>query len=156
MGCAWVWILKRSRVHECQPSNLAQHFTKHTENTLTCTTLCLDPACPHPLPNLLLLILWSQLISSLATFSGRSSPNTFAPTPQAFTVHSHGTMFLSFATSVWDVFCVCWWDSLLNFHRPHRLPASKGQALCLVLPPAISPAQGLAHRRGSNICRRVE
>ena len=63
----------------CLPSNLSQHFTKHVENHLTHTALCLDPARPCPLHNLLLFILCSELISSLFTFSGRHSPNTLTP-----------------------------------------------------------------------------
>ena len=110
MGWTWVGILERACVYECLPSNLSQHFTKHAENRLTCTAFCLDPACPCPLRNLLLRILWSELISSLVTFSGRLSPNTLTPTPQAFTVYSQRTMFLFFGTFIWDVLlCLLVW-----------------------------------------------
>ena len=105
MGWAWVEILARPCVCECLPSNLSQHFTKHAESHLTRTALCLDPARPCPLHNLLLFLLCSELISSLFTFSGRHSPNTLTPCSSSLSC----PLSKNYVPFLWNTYlgCVC-------------------------------------------------
>lgn len=105
MGWAWVEILARPCVYECLPSNLSQHFTKHVENHLTHTALCLDPARPCPLHNLLLFILCSELISSLFTFSGRHSSYTLTRCSSSLSC----PLSKNYVPFLWNTYmgCVC-------------------------------------------------
>ena len=141
MGWAWAEILTRPCVYECLPSNLSQHFTKHAENHLTRTSLCLDPAQPCPLHNLLLFILGSELISSLFTFSGKHSPNTLIPCSSSLSC----PLSKNYVPFLWNTYlaCLCVFKcgcrALVNFcwHQQtvslKRMMTVSGSTSCYIL-----------------------